>query len=340
MTKRGKVKELPIDDIEYDKTNPRIAKVVEMYGDDVTADQIALALGSGDSQIEGNGTTFQSLKASIKTNGGLIHPILVNKEKNGKHLVIEGNTRLAIYREFNEHDVNGDWDTITAIVYDSLNQEEIDAIRLQTHLVTPRAWNPYSKAKYLDHLRNSEHITLSQVIDYCGGRKRDVIDLIQAYQEMETYYRPQLESDDQFDVTRFSAFVELQNRKRKNALLESGFSLNDFAKWIIDFKFHPLKTVRQLHNILRNPESKKIFLSQSRGAAQAAIKVLETPPPETSLKEATLMHLTRELINRILSLHYRDLQWYQEEQESEEVQAICEARDQLIGLCKDIFSQE
>jgi len=34
-----------------------------MYGEKVTAEQISLALGVGDSQTDGSGTTFQSLKS-------------------------------------------------------------------------------------------------------------------------------------------------------------------------------------------------------------------------------------------------------------------------------------
>ena len=73
------------------------------------------------------------------------------------------------------------------MVYDNLSQAEIDAIRLQAHLVGPRDWDPYSKAKYLDHLRNAKHLTLDQIVDFCGGRKREVLDYISGYTEMEKY---------------------------------------------------------------------------------------------------------------------------------------------------------
>ena len=129
----------------------------------------------------------------------MIHPIIVDKESSGRLVVIEGNTRTLIYREFNNQGVSGDWSTIPAMVYSGLPEEEIDAIRLQAHLVGPRQWDPYSKAKYLVHLRNRQHLTLNQIVDFCGGRKREVLDYIDAYQDMESYYRPLLESDDEFD---------------------------------------------------------------------------------------------------------------------------------------------
>ncbi|MBA3066413.1 hypothetical protein FP828_07975 [bacterium] len=179
------IKLISVDEIELDKTNPRIAKYLEMYGKDITAEQISLALGVGDSQVAENGTTFQSLKASIKTNGGIIHPIIVNKRSDGIYRVVEGNTRLAIYKEFSKDErTHGTWNEILTVVHDDLSNEQIDAIRLQAHLVGPRPWDPYSKAKYLDYLYNSENLPMSQIVDYCGGRKNEVISYIEAYKMM------------------------------------------------------------------------------------------------------------------------------------------------------------
>ena len=144
---------VPVDGLELDLTNPRIAKYVEMYGSKISAEQMSLALGAGDSQTEEGSTTFYSLKESIKTNGGVIHPIIVSKHDDGRLVVIEGNTRTLIYREFCEQAIPGDWAKIPAMVYRGLSLADIDAIRLQTHLVGPRPWDPYSKAKYLDHLK-------------------------------------------------------------------------------------------------------------------------------------------------------------------------------------------
>jgi len=130
---------LPLETIEMDITNPRIAKFIEMYGGDITAEQMSLALGAGETPTEANSTTFYSLRESIRTNGGIIHPIIVNKQPDGRCVVIEGNTRALIFREFKKQKVEGDWDTIPSMVYEGLSQRAIDAIRLQAHLVGPRA---------------------------------------------------------------------------------------------------------------------------------------------------------------------------------------------------------
>jgi len=184
---------VPIDRLELDVKNPRIAQWVEMYGDDVSEDAMKLALQRGGSDDKVAGPSYRSLQESIKTNGGVIYPIIANREPNGRLLVIEGNTRALIYREFKRAGVDGNWDLIPTIVYENMSEDQIDAIRLQAHLVGARDWDPYSKAKYLDMLRNKLHLPWAQVVDYGGGNQRELERLVAAYNDMENYYRPVLE---------------------------------------------------------------------------------------------------------------------------------------------------
>jgi len=327
----------PIDSVELDKSNPRIAKFLEMYGDDITPEQMSLALGAGDSESEGNRTTFSSLKESIKTNGGIIHPIIVHKQPNGKLVVIEGNTRCLIYREFKRLKLEGSWDSIPSMVYEGLSQSEIDAIRLQAHLVGPRDWDPYSKGKYLDLLRNSKHLTMDQIVDFCGGRKREVIDLIAAYQDMETYYRAIITEDGEFDQSRFSAFVELQRPRVRSAIINHKFNYTDFSIWVRDGLIFPLHTVRMLPRILDNPKSRAIFL---KSGATEAIKVLDVPAITEALKDIPLEDLSREMCHRVNTMPYQELQRLRANMNSDENAILCEARDQLVQLCKDIASDD
>jgi len=328
---------VPVDRLTLDLKNPRIAKWVEMYGDKISAEHMSLALGAESGQTEEGSTTFYSLRESIKTNGGVIHPIIVNKESTGRLLVIEGNTRTLIYREFLQQGITGDWAVIPAMVYEGLTERDVDAIRLQAHLVGPRAWDPYSKAKYLDLLRNLQHLTFAQIVDFCGGRKKEVLDYIAGYHDMETYYRPLLESDGEFDPTRFSAFVELQRSRVKESLLNAGFTKGDFAKWVRDKMLSPLNTVRQLPRILENPKTKDVFLQDG---AQEAMKILDVPAPDEAIKDATLEQLAREIIRRVLNMSYSELQRLRANAASAESEAICDARDQLTQLCSDIASDE
>jgi hypothetical protein len=327
---------LSITKIELDLQNPRIAKFIEMYGKDINAEQMSLALGAGENPTEGNYTTFYSLRESIRTNGGIIHPIIVNKQDKDRFVVIEGNTRALIYRDFQNKGVRGSWKTIPSMVYDNLPQQQIDAIRLQAHLVGPRDWDPYSKAKYLNHLRNEQHLTMDQIVDFCGGRKREVIDYISAYNDMEAYYRP-LVTDDEFDLSRFSAFVELQKSKVKEAIQSNHFDYTDFSKWVRDGLLSPLNTVRQLPKILDDERSRSIFL---KSGAQEAMKVLESPSSTDALKEASIQELANELSRKIMAMPYRELERLRADFGGDENNVFCEAKENLVQLCKDIAADD
>ena len=108
-----------IDDIELDRSNPRIRKFLEMYGDDPTPEQIFLALGAGndDDASTSSSTTYEKLKQSILSNGGIIQPIILNRRQDGTLICVEGNTRVALYRHFRDTKVAGDWTRIPALVH-------------------------------------------------------------------------------------------------------------------------------------------------------------------------------------------------------------------------------
>ena len=95
---------LSIDLIHLDRENPRIKNYLEYYSeDDITAAHIALALSNSANSQDAT-TSFTSLRDSIKKCGGIIHPIIVSLEDDGRYIAIEGNTRLHIYKEFKKND--------------------------------------------------------------------------------------------------------------------------------------------------------------------------------------------------------------------------------------------
>ena len=326
---------LPIDSIDLDYDNPRIAKWLEIYPDKPSAEAIAMALGVHGGVEDSEATTFSSLKNSIKTNKGLIYPIIVNEINKEQYTVIEGNTRLAIYQEFHKNKVEGEWDKIISIVHPNMSQEQIDSIRLQAHLVDPRPWDPYSKAKYLEYLKNSEHFTMNKLIDYCGGSESKVTNYINAYLDMEKYYRP---IADNFDHTRFSSFQEIQNPRLREALINDGYSMEYFSKWVNDYRLYPQSNVRQLPNILKDPDSREIFLTYkpARGASTEALRVLAKDTAETDLKKADILELANAIINRSMQLTWQELMSFKKNKEDEGVQVLFQACGQLTDLCEEI----
>lgn len=327
---------IPIDQLNLDKSNPRIRKWIEQYGDSPTFEQMLLALGAGSSDLDSGSTvTFQSLKQSIRAQGGIINPIIVERLEGDKFRVVEGNTRVAIYKSFRDDGITGSWEKIPAIVHDKLVSIEADAIRLQCHIVGPRPWDPYSKAKYLDYLLNVDNIPLATIVDLCGGRKKEITDYVDAYREMEKHYRPILESDGDFDASRFSAFVELQKPNIKQAVVDAGFTLANFSEWIRDRKIDPLNTVRALPRILKNPEAKTKFLAVG---AREALKVLDVPPSPV-LTNVPLEQLLRLMIERLNVIPYPEVKAMKNDSGSQKAQLLLEANEALSEICKEISGE-
>lgn len=325
---------IPIDEIQLDVENPRIRRFLEHIANP-SAEQIHLALGFGSSESDSGGsTTFRTLRESIRESRGISSPILVRPIEGDKYLVIEGNTRLAIYKEFRDEQGTGKgWDAIPAIIRDNLKELEVHTIRLQAHLVGPRPWDPYSKAKYLTYLREVENLPMAAIESMCGGRRKELADLIDAFNDMEKYYRPALPDESAFDITRFSAFVELQKPGIKEAILGGGFKLDDFAHWVIDQKIHPLSTVRALPKILGHKDARQKFL---KSGAKEAQKLLDLPLNTGALDNTTFDALARVLTERLDSIAYSEVKALKADPSGTKAVALFTLLESLQGLCDDI----
>ncbi len=332
-----KYENLSIYDVELDTDNPRIKQYVEMYGDNITSEGIALALTATSG---GDTSSYRNLKESIKVNRGIINPIIVNRKSSGKMIVIEGNTRLQIYREFAESDPKGPWHQIIAMVYDDLDINRIHAIRLQSHLVGPRDWDPYSKAKYLNQLSTIDHMPLSMIISYCGGKAGEINTYIDAYSDMQKYYAPLAESEGyQFNPQDFSKFAELQKKMILQALAIHNYTKTDFARWVLDGNIDTAQNVRKLPQILSNKVAKEHFL---KGTISEAVEYLNSDEKGSKgLDKASMYDLARELIKRIQNISWNEVKSLKNDPRyADRKEGILDLRDQIRILVEDIGDGE
>ena len=305
---------LDIDKIEYDTGNPRIKNALEKYGDKITAERIYFALRSAGEGESGSSGAFAKLRDSIKAGGKAQHPIVVIVE-NGECKCIDGNTRLAIYRDFLKNNVPGDWGKIPTLLKEDMTQADIETIRIAAHMVPPRDWPAYEKAKYLHELYYQNFMSRDQIVALCGGNKREIEYLIEAYEDMIEFYKNTV-NDNEFHIDRFSGFVELQKAGVKKAIFDSGHSLEDFGKWIRDGWIHRLADVRILPKVLRDPEAKNIFLKggiNSVGEANDFLIVKEKQKSgNENLSDASLSQLADNLSHKISSLSFSEVQRLQD----------------------------
>ena len=271
---------LPTASINLDKDNPRIKHYLEQYKE-ISSELIALALS--DNSSEGSSTTYHSLRDSIKESRGIIHPIVVSHEPDGSYVVIEGNTRLQIYREFEQNGTPGNWNEIIALVYEKLDDDEKHKIRLQSHLVGPREWDPYSKAKYLYNLSEVEGKNMNAIISMCGGNGSDIKKSIDAYKYMVQFYKPfTKEKGLDFDVSEYSKFKEHENSKIKSSIERKSFPANEFAKWVANRNVNKAQGVRLIPQIMRNEEALNVFLKEDISAAEKVLHAAELASADLS----------------------------------------------------------
>lgn len=326
-----------IDKVVLDLENPRIKHFLEMYST-LNEAQMLMALGAGaehEGSIDPQGS-YERLKKSIQASGGIIQPIILKPTGNDSYVCVEGNTRVAIYRELRQQERNAGrsdekWNTIPALVKDGMEDMEAHKIRLQVHLVGNRPWDPYSKAKYLNELREAHMMPMSDLVDFCGGSKRDVQQSLDAYRDMEIHYRPVLDGDEDFDPSRFSAFVELQKPGIKDAIFNAGYDEGHFSRWVDERKISPLNSVRRLPQILESGEAKHTFL---REGAREAIKKLDAPDLDTKLREASISQLARALQEKVNTLTYDEAKQVAAEHDSEahlDLRDLLACIEELIG---------
>ena len=89
--------------------------------------------------------SVKNLKPDIKKHGGLMENILVRYDT--KH-VIEGNSRLAVYRILHRDIPEDGWDTIQCNVVSSLEEEQQASYLNQVHVKGKTKWSAYEKANF------------------------------------------------------------------------------------------------------------------------------------------------------------------------------------------------
>ena len=324
--------DLNIDEVEFDDANPRIKGALEKYGDNINAKRIHFALQNSADDGARNASGFHRLKVSILAHGGVAEAIKVVK-KDGRTICIDGNTRLAIYKEFNKDGRGEKWQTIPAVVLEEASQVDIEKIRVTAHLVGARPWPAYEKAKYLKHLRYEELMDYTDMIALCGGNRTDIEVQIDAFDDMNEYYRDKVEDAD-FRIDRFSGFVELQKRGTKEAILDAGFELSDFGDWIKDQKINALADVRLLPKVLRDEESRGIFVNGGVNSIKLAARLVDDKNRDEnedaqSLRDASLDALAHAFRIKLENMTQLDLDALRGNDETKEV--LQSLSERLIG---------
>ncbi len=340
----SKYNDIPIIKIDFDRENPRIKVALKKYGDKLNDQRIRFALRSA---TEGSQSfsSYNSLKGSVRAARGISVPIIVCP-KDDRFVCIDGNTRLSIYHELLDEGALGEWNTINCLVLENPEQRDIETIRVTAHLVGAREWPAYEKARYLHYLRNVEFMDYDELIARCGGNRRTIDQQIEAYHDMNEYYRD-VNSDDAFQVDRFSGFVELQKRDIKDAIFRADLDLYDFGNWIRNGQIYKLADVRKLPWVLADESAKNTFINGGIRSIEDAIAIVEenrkkdtkSPAEKTTVAKANMTVLAQALLERVKSLpreEYLALRDRNYETADQDIELLNDLTENLLDLLQDV----
>ena len=134
---------MAIDQLHFLPDNPRVYASIRDMADfaDLTSEEKQVRIYKHLLQEP----SVKRLIPEIKRDGGLQEPIIVRYDTRQ---VIEGNSRLAVYRKLKEETGNEMWTDIRCLVVPSLTDDQQTRLLGQTHLHGRTEWSPYAKALF------------------------------------------------------------------------------------------------------------------------------------------------------------------------------------------------
>ncbi len=189
--------EVPHGQLQFYLENPRLYSLVRTGGQEPTQEEVQEVLSGMDH--------VKQLVQSIKDNGGLIDPVIV---QGGTNIVLEGNSRLAAYRILAHQDPIK-WGKLRAKVLPSdIGEAEIFSLLGEYHIIGKKDWAPFEQAGYLYRRHKVHGVSVEQLARDIKLSQRKISHLISVYQFM-------LDNDER-DIDRWSYYDEYLKSNKIN----------------------------------------------------------------------------------------------------------------------------
>jgi ParB-like chromosome segregation protein Spo0J len=263
--------DLPLDEVELDSTNPRLANTVALnhLSEGPAMQQHLEETLWGDPDV-------RQLYQSIRENKGLVERIIVR----ASGVVAEGNCRTVAYRKLVTnfpHDPT--WKTIPArVLPDNISQKQIDILLGELHVGGKNEWSPFEKAGHIYALFSKHGLTQDEIAKLLHTSKTSVNHNIRAFGAMRDHYLPAYPNPS--SVRKYSHFLELYKKPTlRDWVTNDAGALERFVKWVGTEKIGKGASVRHLDAIIQNPAALKAFDKAGMAAAQP---ILMRDSPELS----------------------------------------------------------
>lgn len=272
------VQELEIEQskLRFYPENPRVYSVLQV-SDESKPEQTKIQ------ELMCSMEHVKQLKESIKSNGGLIDPIIV---RDGDYVVLEGNSRLAAYRLLAINDPVR-WGLVKCILLPSdINESLIFQLLGQYHIIGRKDWSPFEQAGYLYRRKKESKIPIEQMAADLGMTAGVAKKYTEVYQFM-------IDHND-LKPDRWSYYEELlKNRGIKKLINESEDTKIAIVSKIKAGELRQATDIRRIGEMAtcasRDKQAKRAlnkFIEGNSSLDEAYIQVQDTGRTDTLYKKA------------------------------------------------------
>jgi hypothetical protein len=263
---------VPIDRIELDDNNPRVRYRTKLLQDGKTPEEVILSWPE-----------VKLLRKDIEANRGLRERVIL-QENGTKFRTIEGNCRLVCLQSLHHKDKNNpQWKLVPArILSKDVDPRQTAILLSDLHVAGKITWGAHEKAGQVYHMAIELDMDQGEIATYMRTSKSTVSRLLQAYEMMrDRFLKIEEEKYAKQGEGRWSYFEEFFKQKdlRDESKKNPSFA-DDFCRWVGEGRLPQGADVRELPNILKNPEAFKKFTSAHAASALAeAKKIIEQSDP-------------------------------------------------------------
>lgn len=298
-----------VEDLHFDPQNPRLAEF-GIHGGQDESEIISLLWDAMD---------VRELVQSIAASGFFKHEAVIVSEEDGRHIVIEGNRRLAAVKALlNPETVEtGNWE-IPRISREAKEALETIPGILSTreaawrflgfkHVNGPAKWSSYAKANYIAGVHEKYGIALADIANQIGDRHNTVQRLYRGLMvlkqaeakgvyDREDRARPRLAFSHLYTALDYDGFKNFLSLRPKEEESENPVpddklgNLGEVLLWLYGSKSESIDPIiesqnphlRQLDEVLRDREA--VAAIRSGGSLQKAFEISQ--PPESIFEQS------------------------------------------------------
>lgn len=277
--------DLPLDEVQLDAANPRIANSVSL-----SSTNSGPALQTELERILWEDSDVRDLYRQVLINKGLIERIIVRQDGR----VIEGNCRTVVYRRLRKAQPSENlWKSIPSrVLPDDIAEREVAILLGEMHVAGKNTWSAFEKAGHIYRMHRDFSLAQDEIAHRLRMSKSKVNQLIRAFETMKQKFLRKYPAS--ANIRKFSYFEEFYRSPELRRWIDQDPSGEDcFVDWVGTGKLPQGIHVRELVAIVANPDALQAM--QDSGFLEAKRVLEEDDPAITSKLFKQMREMTEEL---------------------------------------------